>query len=125
MFVNEFNNNEQILLLNFLQKHIVMIVSDVVRGRGRFSAEWVLVINKTDTCNRWILISINEAIGIYLGDCRVKVSNSGNIHLGTITLQRKGGDKGAESANMLQFKADPTILFTDETSPNSSYFFSQ
>lgn len=117
MYINEFSADEQKALLNFFQTHIVMIVSDVIRGRGRFAAEWTLVVNKDNHGNvcRWVLISINEAIGYYLGDCKASITDTGNIRLGNITLQRKGGDNGADSANMLQFKSNPLMLFTDET----------
>lgn len=120
MFIDEFSEEEQAELMAFFQKHIVMIVSDVIRGRGRFAAEWTLVINKNTSKYDWVLISINEAIQFYLGDCQVKFTKTGNIHLGNITLQRKGGDGGADSANMLQFKSDPLILFNDETVQYSS-----
>lgn len=110
MFVDEFTEEEQEKLKAFLQKNIIMIISDVIRGRGRFAAEWTLVINKSNgyKCK---LIAVNEAISIYAGDCKVVFTKTGNIHLGNITLQRKGGDNGADSANMLQFKANPMILF--------------
>jgi len=110
MFVDEFTQNEQEKLKSFLQKNMIMIISDVIRGRGRFAAEWTLVINKSDGY-KWRLIAVNEAISIYAGDCQVKFTDKGNIHLGNITLQRKGGDNGSDSANMLQFKANPMILF--------------
>ena len=35
----------------------------------------------------------------------------GSIKIGKVTVQRKGGDNGRETANMLQFKLDPTELF--------------
>ena len=110
MFVDEFSQQEQMRLKEFLQKNLVMIISDVIRGRGRFAAEWSLIINKSNGY-KWRLIAVNEAISIYAGDCQVRFTKTGNIHLGNITLQRKGGDNGAESANMLQFKANPMILF--------------
>lgn len=110
MFVDEFSEEEQNELKLFLQEKIIMIISDVIRGRGRFAAEWTMIINKSDGYN-WILMAVNEAISIYAGDCKVHFTKTGNIHLGNITLQRKGGDNGADSANMLQFKADPMILF--------------
>lgn len=110
MFVDEFTEEEQERLKAFLQKNMIMIISDVIRGRGRFAAEWTLVINKSDGY-KWRLIAVNEAISIYAGDCQVKFTEKGNIHLGNITLQRKGGDGGKNSANMLQFKANPMILF--------------
>lgn len=111
MFINEFTQDEQEHLLNFFQSNMMMIISDVIRGRGRFAAEWTLVIHKLDGAYNWVLMAVNEAINIYAGDFKVKITPSGNIHLGNITLQRKGGDKGADTANMLQFKADPLILF--------------
>lgn len=111
MYINEFTQQEQEHLLNFFQSNMMMIISDVIRGRGRFAAEWTLVIHKLDGAYNWVLMAVNEAINIYAGDFKVKITKSGNIHLGNITLQRKGGDKGADTANMLQFKADPLILF--------------
>ncbi len=110
MFVDEFTSAEQEKLKSFLQKNMIMIISDIIRGRGRFAAEWTLVINKSDGY-KWRLIAVNEAISIYAGDCQVKFTEKGNIHLGNITLQRKGGDNGADTANMLQFKSNPMILF--------------
>ncbi len=111
MFMDEFTKEEQNHILNFFQKNMIMIISDVIRGRGRFAAEWTLVIQKVNDEYNWVLMAVNEAINIYAGDCIAKFTSTGNIHLGNITLQRKGGDNGAETANMLQFKADPTILF--------------
>ena len=92
-----------------------MIISDVIRGRGRFAAEWSLIIQSYEDTYNWKLIAVNEAISIYAGDCQVVFTKQGNIRLGTITLQRKGGDNGADTANMLQFKANPLILFEDQT----------
>lgn len=89
---------------------MIMIISDVIRGRGRFAAEWTLVINKSDGY-KWRLMAVNEAISIYAGDCNARITSSGNIKLGNISLQRKGGDSGADTANMLQFKSNPMILF--------------
>lgn len=114
MYINEFTDEEQKHLYSFFQKNIIMIISDIIRGRGRFAAEWTLVIQKIDNSFNWVLMSVNEAINIYAGDCKVRFTLTGNIHLGNITLQRKGGDNGAETANMLQFKVDPIILFNNK-----------
>lgn len=111
MYTYEFAPDEQKILLDFFQKNIIMIISDVIRGRGRFAAEWTLVIQNYEKTYNWKLMAVNEAISIYAGDCKVSFSKYGNIKLGNITLQRKGGDGGKDSANMLQFKANPLILF--------------
>lgn len=111
MFVDEFTEEEQNILHSFLQKNIIMIISDIIRGRGRFAAEWSLIIQKYNDTYKWKLMSVNEAISIYSGDCKVIFTPKGNIKLGNVTLQRKGGDNGADTANMLQFKVNPLILF--------------
>ncbi len=110
MFFDEFTEEEQKKILDFFQKNLIMIISDVIRGRGRFAAEWTLVINTSDGY-KWKLLAVNEAIGIYAGDMKAEYTKQGNIRLGNIKLQRKGGDNGADTANMLQFKSNPMILF--------------
>lgn len=115
MFVNEFTLKEQDLLRRFFQKNLIMIISDVIRGRGRFAAEWSLIIQNYEGAYNWKLIAVNEAISIYADNCKVEFTQHGNIRLGKITLQRKGGDNGADTANMLQFKANPLDLFEEQT----------
>jgi len=41
----------------------------------------------------------------------VEITRQGNLKIGRITMQRKGGDGGRETAKMLQFKVNPTLLF--------------
>lgn len=38
----------------------------------------------------------------------------GSLKIGRITVQRKGGDNGRKTANMLQFKINPTEIFNIE-----------
>lgn len=110
MFIDEFTDNEQKLILNWISKNKTLILSDIIKGRGQFSAEWILVAQKLDTNARWVLVNINNALQHYsTGD--VRISPKGSIYIGNVTMQRKGGDGGRETANMLQFKLDPTQLF--------------
>ncbi len=88
----------------------MLIVSDILKGRGEFSAEWVLVIQKINLKMEWALKHINEVMQYYFDDGSVEISKKGSLKIGRITIQRKGGDNGRESANMLQFKIDPTGL---------------
>ncbi|HKM13676.1 MAG TPA: hypothetical protein VJY42_01980 [Candidatus Methanomethylophilaceae archaeon] len=74
--------------------------------------DWFLVTkyNKDDNTTEWALTDINKAMSIYsYGD--VKVSPRGSIYIGNITVQRKGGDGGRDTANMLQFKIKPCLIF--------------
>ena len=52
---------------------------------------------------------MNEAINFYGGE--ISLTKQGNLRLGKITIQRKGGDGGRESAKMLQFKLNPSEIF--------------
>ena len=110
MFITEFNNEEQNFLLNWFKSNKTLILTDIIKGRGQFSAEWVLVAQKIENNARWTLVNINEALQHY-SDGDVQISPKGSLYLGKITIQRKGGDNGRETANMLQFKLDPTQLF--------------
>lgn len=109
MFLNEMTTDEQSVLLRWLNENKYLIVSDILKGRGQFSAEWILVIKKINFLEL-VLKPINLVMNYYSnGD--IGISNSGNIHIGKITMQRKGGDSGRDTAKMLQFKLDPTELF--------------
>ncbi|GAA8377305.1 hypothetical protein Hpkin27_12400 [Helicobacter pylori] len=110
MLAHEFTNKEQQELLAWLNDNKMLIVSDILKGRGEFSAEWVLVIQKIDLNMKWALKNINEVMQHYFDDGIVEISKKGSLKIGRITIQRKGGDNGRESANMLQFKIDPTEL---------------
>ncbi len=57
----------------------------------------------------WALEPIEIAINLF-GNGSVIATKRGSIKLGKITMQRKGGDNGRPSANMLQFKINPTLL---------------
>ena len=110
MFMDEFTIDEQESVLQWLSNNKTLILSDIIKGRGQFSAEWVLVAQKIKNNARWVLVNINQALQYYsLGD--VRISPRGSIYIGNVTMQRKGGDGGRDTANMLQFKLDPTLLF--------------
>lgn len=110
MFMNEFSDKEQKEIIDFFKQNKMLIILDIVKGRGILAAEWILVAQKYDNIFRWILKPINVAINHYAeGD--VQITDRGNLKIGKITMQRKGGDGGRETANMLQFKVDPIELF--------------
>lgn len=113
MFLDEMNDKDRKLILDWFKDNKTLVLSDIIKGRGQFSAEWVLVAQKLASNARWTLRNINEALQHYsFGD--VCMSPRGSICIGRVTIQRKGGDNGRESANMLQFKLDPTELFDGE-----------
>lgn len=111
MFLDEFSVQEQEKLINWFEKNKIMILTDVIKGRGEFSAEWVLVAQKVSNNARWVLKNINDVLNHYYGNGKVEVSPKGSIKFCKLTIQRKDGDNGRETANMLQFKLDPAELF--------------
>lgn len=110
MFVNEFTLIEQDNLSKWLYQNKGLIVSDILKGRGQFAAEWMLVAQKTNSNSRWVLKPINICLN-HFGQGIIEYTDRGNIKLGRITIQRKGGDGGRDTAKMLQFKINPAELF--------------
>lgn len=100
---NEFNINEQEDLLDWLKKNQSLIVCDILKGRGKFAAEWMLVAQKLNKDSRWVLKPMNYCLNFF-GNGKITITPRGNIKIGRITMQRKGGDNGRNTANMLQFK---------------------
>ena len=113
MFANEFSEKEQSDILLWLNNNQSLIVSDILKGRGQFAAEWMLVAQKTKLDSRWILKPMNFCLNFF-GNHNVEMTERGNFKIGKITMQRKGGDGGRHTANMLQFKLNPAELFETE-----------
>lgn len=110
MFANEFTEDEQNLVIEWLNNNKSLIVSDIIKGRGQFAAEWMLVAQKISSDARWVLKPINFCLN-HFGNGSISITKLGNFKIGNITMQRKGGDNGRPTANMLQFKINPAELF--------------
>jgi len=113
MFANEFTDVEQKTILKWLNKNQSLIVSEILKGRGKFAAEWFLVAQKVAKNARWILKPMNYCMN-YFGNGEIEITIRGNFKIGRITMQRKGGDGGRDTAKMLQFKINPSELFDIE-----------
>jgi hypothetical protein len=113
MFANEFSQTEQNLILGWLNKNQSLIVSNILKGQGKFASEWMLVAQKVEKNARWILKPMNYCLNFF-GNGDIKITKRGNFKIGKITMQRKGGDSGRDTAKMLQFKINPAELFEIE-----------
>lgn len=110
MTFNEMDKKNQNKIIKFFNKNKFLIISDILKGRGEFSADWVLVILRTNGNVTSTLKSINEVMNLYSqGD--VRITSEGSLKIGKIGMQRKGGDGGRSTANMLQFKINPVEIF--------------
>lgn len=112
MLFSEMTESDQHKIIKFFEANKILIVSDLLKGRGEFSADWVLVILKVNGNNDWVLKSINEVMNVF-GSGPVRITPQGSLKIGRIGMQRKGGDNGRNTANMLQFKINPVELFKD------------
>ena len=113
MFFSEMTDSERQIILDWFKQNKTLILSDIIRGRGQFSAEWVLVIQNVDNQSRWVLKNINQVLQHY-SSADVAFSPKGSLNIGLVGMQRKGGDGGRDTAKMLQFKLDPVDLFDVE-----------
>jgi hypothetical protein len=43
MFADEFNSEESISIVEWLEANKTLIISDILKGRGKFTTEWMLV----------------------------------------------------------------------------------
>ena len=111
MFLNEMDNFTQERIIKFFSQNKLLVVSDILKGRDDFSADWILVVlRKKGVLPQWALKHINYALNTF-GSGDIRITDRGSLKIGKITMQRKGGDAGRETAKMLQFKINPTDLF--------------
>jgi len=70
----------------------------------------LVILKKDNKSDEWALKDINMVMNIF-GQGGVRITKQGSLKIGEISMQRKGGDAGRESAKMLQFKINPCLLF--------------
>ena len=122
MYLDELDQNARQAVVDFFTANKDEIVSDLLAGDGIHSAGWMMVIHRPKSVTRsvsegeatdkpkWVIRSSADAIKFY-SEGPVELTKAGNLKIGRITLQRKGGDNGRETAKMLQFKINPVQLF--------------
>jgi hypothetical protein len=109
MFLDELPTDLRNKILNFFTQNKILVVTDILKGRGGLSANWMLVTryNREDDTTTWILKDINTAMNFF-GSGDVRISPRGSLYIGRITMQRKGG---TPDPTKLQFKIKPCELF--------------
>ncbi len=117
VFLNELKDDIIQKIISFFEKNKILVVSDILKGRGGFAANWMLVTkyNKSNNTTTWILKNINIAMNFF-GQGDVKISSNGSLYIGKITMQRKGG---TPDPTKLQFKIKPCELFKLEVGENN------
>ncbi len=110
MYLDELDQSDRQAVVEFFTANKAEIVSDLLAGDGIHAANWMMVAHKATDKPKWVIRSSEDAIKFY-SKGPVELTKAGNLKIGRITLQRKGGDNGRETAKMLQFKINPVQLF--------------
>jgi hypothetical protein len=113
MFLNELDPAAQSAVVNFFTQNKDRIVSDLIAGDGSHAAGWVMVAFKATPNTRWSLTT-TDAAAAFFAEGNVQITRAGNLKIGRVTMQRKGGDGGRETAKMLQFKINPALLIVKQ-----------
>jgi hypothetical protein len=120
IMLNEAPCEEQRELLKFFTQFQRLIVSHILSGKeqSQLKADWMLFHEANDDNwpervgdkRFWHLYPIQAVIDCCCSESP-EINDNGNLILGLgLTLQRKGGDNGAKSANDLQFKINPMMI---------------
>lgn len=109
LFLNEMPETIQKEIIKFFKRNQIMIISDIIKGRGGLSANWMLVtrLNRENKTTTWTLRDINFVMNFF-GSGGICISPKGSLYIGKITMQRKGG---TPDPTKLQFKIKPCQLF--------------
>lgn len=107
MFFDEMNDRAKKDIIDFFESNKFLVIADILKGRDKLSASWMLIYIRPE--NLWTLLPMSVIINFY-GSGEVRMTNKGSIKIGRITMQRKGGDRGRPTANMLQFKINPAEI---------------
>ena len=110
MFLDELDPSSQNAVISFFTENKAKILHNLFSGDGPHAANWVMVALKSTDKPRWVLRTDADTIKFF-GEGKVELTTHGNLKIGYITVQRKGGDAGRDTAKMLQFKINPALLF--------------
>lgn len=110
MYLSELDPSVQKSVVDFFTEKKDEIISDLFAGDGLHAAGWVMVALKATDKPRWVIRTSADTIRFF-GEGPVELTRSGNLKIGRVSMQRKGGDGGRETAKMLQFKINPALLF--------------
>jgi len=109
VFLDELPESLSHKIVTFFRDNKILVVSDILKGRGGLSANWMLVTryDRNEGTTTWILRDINTVMNFF-GSGGVEISPRGSLYIGKITMQRKGG---TPDPTKLQFKIKPCQLF--------------
>jgi hypothetical protein len=101
-------------LAAFFRENRQRMIETLLLGKGEYKADYLLAVLEDEEKSErlYVLVTDRQAIDFF-GQGDARITGRGNLSMGRITLQRKGGDAGLPSANMLQFKISPASLLKE------------
>lgn len=112
MYLDELPRSQRDAIIEFFRAHKDDIVSDLIAGDGDHAANWFMVTQKATNKPRWIIRPTPQVVKFF-SEGPVQMTRAGNLKIGRVSMQRKGGDNGRDTAKMLQFKMNPALIFPD------------
>lgn len=112
MYLNELSKEHQTAVVDFFTANRELIASDIFEGDGGHVAAWFLVAYKASEKPVWAFRPTADVVRFF-SEGKIEITRAGNLKIGKITMQRKGGDGGRETAKMLQFKINPALLIDE------------
>ncbi len=83
MFLNEFTGDEKEIVLDFFRKNKILIITDILKGRGSFASEWLLVVCNIDNSITSKIVAMNYVLNFYSSGDIIE-TKQGNIKIGRI-----------------------------------------
>lgn len=116
IYFNEMTLEDQEIILNYFNNEKEKIIQFLFCGDNpEYAPNYFLVVQDTSESgdvesSKCVIMPMEEALKKFYNGEAVALTSEGNLKIGHVSMQRKGGDSGRPSANMLQFKINPAIL---------------
>lgn len=93
LFIDEIKSGLLNEIITFFEQYKKDMISTFFKGNGEGAAKWILVVHKDSDNQKFILKDMEDVIDFYAnGD--TYVTKNGNMKIGQVSMQRKGGDGG-------------------------------
>ena len=92
LFMDEIKDEARDAIVGFFKKNTQGIVQEVFKGTNSEEIpNWMLFTYIEDGICTYHLHPMQEVVDFYTGNAEVSITKGGNLNIGKITLQRKGG----------------------------------
>ncbi len=108
-FLDELSPNIANDIVNFFSTNKAQIVDFLFCGASD-KPSYIVVVKHTSSNVVYGICNMVDVVKYY-SQSPVQQTKRGNLNVGKISMQRKGGDGGRASAQMLQFKINPGEVF--------------